>query len=344
MMSAGTNACVSSLRFDRWLAGDLDDDAARALEAHVAGCTDCAWRKRAIEGFRAGFEATRPALVRPVAHTAAPRINAGPRLTVIAGGADGGARSEPAAAGLTRSEPAATGLTRAAAPAPAALPGPAQRRAARHRGRVLLAASSAALAAAALLVIARPAPGVGSGVGPDARSDVGSGTGPGARSDVGSGTGPGVGSGAASGVGPGTSAGSGVRRKGAASVAVFIQHQGVMRPGHSGDVVHPGDALQLAYSTAEPVHLAVLGRDQAGITSIYFAAGERAAAMAPGEQVPLPGSIILDDTLGTEALYALLCEDAVAVEPARQALERDGSVPAMPGCAIEELRFEKRAP
>lgn len=338
-MSAGMNPCVSSLRFDRWLAGDLDQDAARALEAHVAGCADCAWRKREIEKFRAGFEVARPSLVRPVAQavrTAAQRTGTSPRLTVIDGGPANETDSETAhemAHGTNRDtdsrtgrEPAAPDQVRAAEPAlrPGALPRPAQRRMAGHRARVLLAASSTALVAAAavLLVIARPSPDDRSGMEPDTGSGMQLGTAPGTTS----------------------AAGSDVRRKGAASVAVFIQHQGVMRPGHSGDIVHPGDALQLAYSTAEPAHLAVLGRDQAGVASIYFAGGERAAAIAPGEQVPLPSSIILDDTLGTEVLYALLCQDAVVVEPVRQALERSSAVPAVPGCQVEELRFEKRAP
>lgn len=325
-MPAGMNACVSSLRFDRWLAGDLEDEAARALDAHVAGCADCAWRKREIEKFRAGFEAARPPLVRPVAQAAraaAPRAGAGPRLTVIEGGPNSAPDSAPNSA--PDSAPETPGPGRAApALRPDALPSGARRRTAGRRARVVLAASSTALAAAAavLLVIARPAP--------DARPETGPGAGPDVRP----------------GAGPGTAqvAGSDVRRKGAASVAVFIQHQGVMRLGHSGDVVYPGDALQLAYSTAHPAHLAVLGRDQAGLASVYFAEGERAAAIAPGEQVPLPSSIVLDDTLGTEVLYALLCEQAVAVEPARQELERSGSVPAMAGCQVEELRFEKRAP
>ena len=43
-MSAGANRspeCPSRLRFDRWLAGELEAPQAHALEAHARGCTRC---------------------------------------------------------------------------------------------------------------------------------------------------------------------------------------------------------------------------------------------------------------------------------------------------------------
>jgi hypothetical protein len=300
-MSAGMNSCISSLRFDRWLAGDLDEDAARTLQAHVAGCESCAWRKREIKAFRDRFEATRPPRVRPTERDAltAHRGSERPPLTVIPGG-----RTDQPTAEST-AEPPAPDAAPVTQPAPqaGAIVRPAQRR---TRRMFPAAIATALAAAAALLVVLRP--------GTDPTLDERTGT-----------------------------SGS-VRRKGAGSIDVFIQHQGKMRAGHSGEVVYPGDALQLAYSTTDRTHLAVLGRDQAGVASIYFADGERAAAIEPGEQVPLPSSIILDDTLGTEMLYALLCAEPVAVEPVREALEQPGATPAVPGCEVEELRLEKRAP
>lgn len=49
--------CVSDLRMDRWLAGELVAADASAIETHVAGCEHCRARLREIEQARGVFDA-----------------------------------------------------------------------------------------------------------------------------------------------------------------------------------------------------------------------------------------------------------------------------------------------
>ncbi|HMI94320.1 MAG TPA: DUF4384 domain-containing protein [Polyangiales bacterium] len=48
--------CVSDLRFDRMFAGELGEDEARAIDAHVADCALCRARRQELELARAGDE------------------------------------------------------------------------------------------------------------------------------------------------------------------------------------------------------------------------------------------------------------------------------------------------
>ena len=54
LANAAWPACLSALRLDRWLAGELGPDEAERVRAHVAGCTPCA---SAVEALRAGRDA-----------------------------------------------------------------------------------------------------------------------------------------------------------------------------------------------------------------------------------------------------------------------------------------------
>lgn len=282
--------CLSDLRIDQWLGGELGAAAARALEAHAARCATCAARVETLTAARDGFAAAPvpPALATAFAQAAEARP-ARPRLAVVPGGRDAGA---PA-----RSERAP------APPLPAGARPPA-----RPRRRILLAVAPALAAAAAVLLWLRlPAPAID----------------PGAQ---------------ASGAVTGSE-----RVKGSARITVFVVRNGVARAAAPGEVVHPGDTLQITYTAAEPAHLAVLSRDGAGVASIYFDHLGRAAAITPGRDVPLPHSIVLDHVLGRETLYALFCARAVELAPARRSLEA-GALAAPAGCRMEELVIEKRAP
>lgn len=54
LANAAWPACLSALRLDRWLAGELGPDEAEGVRAHVGGCTACA---RAVESLRASRDA-----------------------------------------------------------------------------------------------------------------------------------------------------------------------------------------------------------------------------------------------------------------------------------------------
>jgi hypothetical protein len=198
----------------------------------------------------------------------------------------------------------AHGAGPAAAPAPPAVRAPARRRLA------LAAAPALAAAAAVLLWLRAPEPAPTAGNTGD------------------TGTQPVI---------------SAERIKGRAHMTVFVVRDGAARAAGPGEIVHPGDTLQITYTAGEPVHLAVLSRDGAGVGSVYFDDQGRAAALAPGQDVALPHSIVLDDTLGRESLYGLFCTRAVDLAPLRQSLEA-ATFTAPAGCRVEELVIEKRAP
>lgn len=132
------------------------------------------------------------------------------------------------------------------------------------------------------------------------------------------------------------------RIKGSGRIAYHVAHDGAVRPGSPADRLVPGDAVQLSYSAREATHLAILSVDGAQHVSTYFPTdGERAAPVAAGREVSLSGSIVLDDVLGPETVYALFCDSAVPLEPVRRALAT--GAPAVEGCTVERLGWEKVA-
>ncbi|HUS65302.1 MAG TPA: hypothetical protein VMZ28_12195 [Kofleriaceae bacterium] len=73
--------CVSDLRLDRMMAGELAEEDARSARGHIDGCAMCAARLAEVEADRASFRAAPPALALPAgAVSAAAREPAWVRL------------------------------------------------------------------------------------------------------------------------------------------------------------------------------------------------------------------------------------------------------------------------
>jgi hypothetical protein len=148
---------------------------------------------------------------------------------------------------------------------------------------------------------------------------------------------------------------SGVRAKGGARTALFVQDARGVRPlltdaDASGDDagaasrrarVHPGDTLQVAVTSSTDVFVAVVSQDGAGQVSTYVAADDGALVrVAGGRNVPLPRATVLDDVLGPETVAVFLC-DAPGVRAASLAtLVVAGAPPS--GCVVERHRLDKR--
>lgn len=136
---------------------------------------------------------------------------------------------------------------------------------------------------------------------------------------------------------------SGVRRKGGERIGVFVKHGQAVRQGASGEVVQPGDSLRFSYATDEPSYLALISVDGADRVTVYFPHAGTAQAVEPGRDVALPGSTILDDTLGSETIYGLFCNHAAELEPVRAAFAASPREPPIPeGCVVDRLLIEKR--
>jgi hypothetical protein len=132
------------------------------------------------------------------------------------------------------------------------------------------------------------------------------------------------------------------RTKGGETFQLYIRHGARVRKAGHAEVVHPSDQLQFVYSSRSPGYAAVLSRDGDGVVSVYFPDGGTIAAPVPtGLAQLLPSSTILDETLGGERVFALLCASPIDLEPLRLELAA-GRAPAPPGCAVRRIDLDKR--
>jgi hypothetical protein len=134
----------------------------------------------------------------------------------------------------------------------------------------------------------------------------------------------------------------GSRPKGrGANVTVYVEHIGVVRALAGGDVVAPGDRLRLVMRATETHHVALLSIDGAHHASVYLPLASQSTIPVPaGDQVSVPGAVALDEILGTERLFVLVC-----VEPTPLAAIVAGlPQPVLPdGCSLDPLVVTKQA-
>jgi hypothetical protein len=145
-------------------------------------------------------------------------------------------------------------------------------------------------------------------------------------------------------------AAAGVRAKGHARSALYVQDPFGVRPLRdddtaSGDaapaLVHPGDTLQVAVTSSVDVFVAVVSQDGAGQVSTYVAAEDGGLVrVAAGRNVPLPRATVLDEVPGLETVAVVLCDVPGAQAAALAALVVHGAPPA--GCLVERHRLHKQ--
>jgi hypothetical protein len=130
------------------------------------------------------------------------------------------------------------------------------------------------------------------------------------------------------------------------SVVLYVDHAHQLRRAAAGEPVAPGDTVQLTYSAARPFYGAILSRDGAGHVSRYFPDAPSAAALPAGRELRFPRATELDAVLGPESIFALFCDQAVALPPLEAALAAGRPLAAgdAPGCRIERLEIDKRQP
>jgi hypothetical protein len=133
------------------------------------------------------------------------------------------------------------------------------------------------------------------------------------------------------------------RSKGGPSIGFFVKRGEHIRRGSTGEEVIPGELLRFTYSTDRPLYFALLHADSAGVT-IQFPTQPNAARIHAGREIPLDFSIRLDSRLGTERVYGLFCDEAIALEPVRGRLERSGSLSELPRCSVDQLELNKGSP
>jgi len=94
------------------------------------------------------------------------------------------------------------------------------------------------------------------------------------------------------------------RTKGHPVLGFFVEHDGVVRRGSTGEHVRPGDRIEMFTTAHEPAWLAVTSTDGAGLHSNYVTP----RAIAAGVEQVVPQSITLDDTVGAEVIEGVFCD------------------------------------
>lgn len=133
-----------------------------------------------------------------------------------------------------------------------------------------------------------------------------------------------------------------VRAKGSPfELAAVVERGDHQVRARSGDRVHRGDRVQLAYSTMAPVFLVVVGVDGTKQATVYFPEAEVPQRVEPGSEVELPFSLVLDATPGAETFVAVACGEARLPKEVARAVEGAGAGVELPGCDVATLRLEK---
>ena len=134
----------------------------------------------------------------------------------------------------------------------------------------------------------------------------------------------------------------GARTKGGAVALDWVVRRGdrVFAPDPA-QPVFPGDALRFGVRAQAAGQAAVLSLDGARHASVYH----DWAAVDAGARQLLPGAVELDDVLGDEHLYGVVCERSWPLAELEDAITRDPAQPRLPsGCALDHHVLRKERP
>ncbi len=141
------------------------------------------------------------------------------------------------------------------------------------------------------------------------------------------------------------------RLKAAPGLSFHVQRDGAVADGTPGGVYHPGDRIQLRYSTGAHRHLVVVSLDSSGAVTPFYDAGGRSLGIEPGVAQLLDGSVELDGALGPERIVGCFSEEPLStariVKSGEAALAAAGGDPARvdrldAACAQATFLIDKR--
>lgn len=118
--------------------------------------------------------------------------------------------------------------------------------------------------------------------------------------------------------GPTTSALDGVEEP--VGVRFFVRRDGEVVPGVPEGVYREGDQLRFTYWSGDNDYLMVLSVEDSGSVSVYYPddasgrEGDESIQIARGRNVPLEGSIVLNDYVGHERFFALFSPVPISVD------------------------------
>ena len=142
-----------------------------------------------------------------------------------------------------------------------------------------------------------------------------------------------------------SSHGGDTRTKGGAGPKLMLEAgpRERLAPVVTGDRVQPGDSLQAAYTSTRDGFGAVLARDGSRSAAAYVPAqGDALTALPAGTLRSFPGSTILDEVVGEQAVVIVWCETVRPIAPLLNELRETGAVTAPSGCTVERLVLDVR--
>jgi hypothetical protein len=110
---------------------------------------------------------------------------------------------------------------------------------------------------------------------------------------------------------------------------MIMEHQEPVVAG-ADRILHPGNRIQFRLSAPRGGFVHIVSVDAAGQVSVYFPRpGETPEEYPGGSGRPVPGSVILDETLGQERVFALICEAPLSRAKLAERIRRLASDPRL---------------
>lgn len=114
----------------------------------------------------------------------------------------------------------------------------------------------------------------------------------------------------------------GVRIKGDLTAAIFARRGDRQWQVSGDDWLAPGDEVRFVYTAPHPGYLYVVGADAALKMTLYDPPDMSPRQVEQGQKQEVPGSVVLDATMGHERIMVLLCKEPVPTAEVVAALER----------------------
>ncbi len=106
----------------------------------------------------------------------------------------------------------------------------------------------------------------------------------------------------------------GIRIKGDSTLKLgfFIEQDGKTELVDPQKVLHPGERIQFALTGPKGGFVHLVGVDESGLVSVYYPRSDQSQEEFPGGVGrPVPGAVLLDETLGRERIFVLVCDQAM---------------------------------
>ena len=135
------------------------------------------------------------------------------------------------------------------------------------------------------------------------------------------------------------------RLKGSSGFRFWVLHDGKVRIGSDGEVVHPQDALRFEIHTGKPQFVAILSLDSEQRATVFYPPQVKFAVRTEGTPEVLPLSTVLDETLGTEMIMMVSCNRVFEPAVLRVRLEREGeALLSERDCRVAKAYIQKVMP